>query len=81
LGFKSVQILNTKKTPGSKGGIEPWFRLAPVASYRLEFLGAELVQKFTMRYFHNRINNTLRSPQPLAGLEKPTGLGSFHSSR
>lgn len=63
----------------SESGIEPQFRLAPVAGYRLEFLGAELVQKFTTKYFHNRINDTLGSPQPQPGLEEPTGLGSFHS--
>lgn len=65
--------------PSSEGGIEPWFRLALVAGYRLEFLGAGLVWKFIMKYFHNRINDTLRSPQPQLGLEKPTGLGSFHT--
>ena len=65
--------------PSSEGGIQPRFRLASVAGYRLEFLGAELVGKFTMKYFHNRINNILRSPQQQPGLEKPTGLGLFHS--
>lgn len=61
--------------PSSKGGIEPQFRLAPVAGYRLEFLGAELAWKFTVKYFHNRISNTLRSPQPQPGLRKAYRTG------
>lgn len=82
-GLYIYLALNTKKNhgraPSSEGGVELRFRLAPAAGYGLEFLGAKLVQKFTTKYFSNRVNDTLRSPQPQPGLEKSAGLGSLHS--
>lgn len=78
-GLQICLALNIQKiwVPCCDGRTEAQFRLAPPAGYRSKFLGAEIVQKSTVKYFCKRINDTLASPQLQLGLEKPTALGYY----